>query len=220
MNVRTVELGCERGWRRGQWRTELAIPKSAPCLGILGAMHPKQLESILRPLAQELRWAIPGIRIGILVASHSGASLSHSSGQRSSEPFQIRSIATNAIQVLDWICGVDVWLNLGDGPLTNAIERIASDIRLPVRTHSSTNALASQSDSFSLAQGLVKQFQLADAQFAMLAFPSGVESARTSKKPMTVDEAISLLQDSLCATVQTWVSETDHDESVSVRPAA
>jgi hypothetical protein len=220
MNVRTVELGCERGWRRSQWRTELAIPKSAPCLGILGALHPKQLESILRPLAQELRWAIPGIRIGILAASHSGDSPSHSSGHRSSEPFQIRSIATNSFQVLDWICGADVWLNLGDGPLPRAIECIASDIRLPVRTHSSINELALQGESLSLAQGLVKQFQLADAQFAMLAFPSGVESARTSKKPMAVDEATSILQDALFATVKTWASKADHDESVSVRPAA
>lgn len=239
MVVRAIELGCERGWRRAHWRDELAIPNTAPCLGILWSpdslpfsqdtSHPKNIESIVRPMAQELRWAVPGIRIGILDGPNASSGDLHAQSHlRSSEPFQIRASANHPMRVLDWICGVDVWLSLSDSPLATAIERIASDLRLPLLAPQMREPATIESapslwqDGWSrIAHAIARQIQSADAQLAMLAFRSGVQATRTGASAMTVEEALRLLDDSIHPSHIQPTSKTESQQiPVEFRPAA
>lgn len=217
MTMHAFELGCDRTWRRAQWRAAHGIPAEAPCLGVLcdhraykpsstfpaderGTWDGVRL-AMLEPIIQELRWMIPGLGLGVLAAGcHPEECLSSLPCQ--TLPFFVTERTVDPSVTLDWICGVDVWLIASDLPIASTLAKLAEHLRIPCVQSS-------------LPTNLSHWFEVSRSRLPMLAF----RSPRTSRDS-TVDDALDSLELVLSHSIKTSMAPVQSIPQSSLRPAA
>lgn len=187
--MHAIELGCDRTWRKAQWRTSHGIPIDSPCLGILCDLQSLSLRTHpVEPIVQGLRWMVPKLGLGIL-SSHYRIPVTFVN-----LPYQATAIACDPSETLDWICGIDVWLLTSSTPLACAILQVADSLRIPC------HKLLEVGNSCEPAiSELTHFFELANARLPMLAFRTSAPAADTEMSA-TVDDALGILASALIQT--------------------
>jgi hypothetical protein len=228
MTKHAFELGCDRTWRRAHWRTTRCIPAEAPCLGILcdgrafkpystvptterGSRDATRL-AMLEPIIQELRWMIPDLGLGVLVAGCRAEECLPSIACQTL-PFFVAEQAMDPSEALDWICGIDVWLIASQLPIASTLAELADHLRIPCVQSSQTADLS-------------HWFEVSRAMLPMQAFRSP-RTSRDSSSPfaplgsvLTVDAALDSLELALSHSMRINVSTAQPIPQSSLRPAA
>jgi len=233
--MHAFELGCDRTWRKAQWRTSHGITAEAPCLGILSDCRATKSASVyptihlgtsnvsylamLEPIVQELRWMIPGLGLGVLTKGCQAAE-SPPSIPCQALPFFVTATATNPSETLNWICGVDVWLIASQLPIASSLAELADHLKIPCVKFAGKASLGE------VATELSHCFEVSRARLPMLAFRSIPKSFDSSSpfshrdSVITTDSALETLGIALNHSQKRGVSLGSSIKQDSLRLAA
>lgn len=188
-SLNPVEIGCERGWRRAQLRSELGIPHTVPWIATLWLAEPFSMSDSAIPdrttidrqlhlLTHELRWMVPGLRVGIL--NLCGEFFEHPNDGsvpcRLSEPFQVHATTRDPSSLLDWACAVDAWISMDASPISRTMERIAATLQLPFfsippgQRSSGSSTSTESGPSHGIAHSIARSLKFRTQDPSMMAF--------------------------------------------------
>jgi hypothetical protein len=150
----------------------------------------------VRSIVQELQWIIPGIRVAV-VSDPNEPLTSHATwGAFGVVRFQRSDPRNDPLHVLEWFCGADAWLIVDTTLLAEALKRIATELRSPCFSLSSSTCRAGALGWDELTRQIARSFELGLNQSAAVAFRNPIDPRRQHRS-LTVDAALQLLGSAL-----------------------